>query len=143
TVMQLLERRAPVRVAYNASVFALGAAGAGVLVERLDHERAATLVAAVGLAAALDYAVNVLLIALVISVDSRRAFRALVAESLRWTALPFALMASASLVLVVLWQRTPYLVATLVGPLVAIALYQRSSYRALSAIRLAQTDPLT
>jgi diguanylate cyclase (GGDEF)-like protein/putative nucleotidyltransferase with HDIG domain len=43
----------------------------------------------------------------------------------------------------VLWQRTPLLSAALVGPLVAISLYQRSTHRALSAMRLALTDPLT
>jgi len=52
-------------------------------------------------------------------------------------------MASAALVLVVLWQRSPLLSAALVGPLLAIALYQRSTYRALRAMRLALTDPLT
>ena len=55
----------------------------------------------------------------------------------------FALMASAALMLVVLWQRSPLLSAALVGPLLAIALYQRSTYRALRAMRLALTDPLT
>ena len=55
----------------------------------------------------------------------------------------FALMASAALMLVVLWQRSPLLSAALVGPLLAIALYQRSTYRALRAMKLALTDPLT
>jgi diguanylate cyclase (GGDEF)-like protein len=57
--------------------------------------------------------------------------------------IPFALMASASLILVVLWQRSAILAAALVGPLLAISLYQRSTYRALRAMRLALTDPLT
>jgi diguanylate cyclase (GGDEF)-like protein len=52
-------------------------------------------------------------------------------------------MASAALVLVVLWQRSPLLSVALFGPLLAIALYQRSTYRALRAMRLALTDPLT
>ena len=52
-------------------------------------------------------------------------------------------MASAALMLVVLWQRSPFLSAALVGPLLAISLYQRSTYRALRAMRLALTDPLT
>ena len=59
------------------------------------------------------------------------------------TVIPFALMASASLILVVLWQRSAILAAALVGPLLAISLYQRSTYRALRAMRLALTDPLT
>jgi diguanylate cyclase (GGDEF)-like protein/putative nucleotidyltransferase with HDIG domain len=52
-------------------------------------------------------------------------------------------MASTALMLVVLWQRTPFLFAALAGPLVAISLYQRSTHKALNAIRLALTDPLT
>jgi diguanylate cyclase (GGDEF)-like protein len=61
----------------------------------------------------------------------------------RGTIVPFALMGSASLMLVVLWERSPFLSFVLVGPLLAIALYQRSTYRALRAMRLALTDPLT
>ena len=52
-------------------------------------------------------------------------------------------MASTALMLVVLWQRTPWLFAALAGPLVAISLYQRTTHKALSAMRLALTDPLT
>ena len=45
--------------------------------------------------------------------------------------------------LAVLWERSPFLSAALVGPLAAIALYQRSVFRELAAMRLALTDPLT
>src|SRR4029453_9777179 len=47
------------------------------------------------------------------------------------------------LMLVVLWERSPLLSAALVGPLLAISLYQRSAYQALRARRLAVTDPRT
>jgi diguanylate cyclase (GGDEF)-like protein len=52
-------------------------------------------------------------------------------------------MGSAALMLIVLWERSPFLSIVLVGPLLAIALYQRSQHRALRAMRLALTDPLT
>jgi len=52
-------------------------------------------------------------------------------------------MGSAALMLVVLWERSPVLSSALVGPLLAISLYQRSTHRALRAMRLALTDPLT
>jgi diguanylate cyclase (GGDEF)-like protein len=52
-------------------------------------------------------------------------------------------MASAALMLVVLWQRSEILSIALVGPLLAISFYQRSTHRALRAMRLALTDPLT
>ena len=52
-------------------------------------------------------------------------------------------MGSAALMLVVLWQRSPFLSVALVGPLLAIQLYQRAIVGALRAMRLALTDPLT
>ena len=67
----------------------------------------------------------------------------LIERTLGTTIVPFALMASASLMLIVLWERSPFLSFALIGPLLAIALYQRSTYRALRAMRLALTDPLT
>jgi diguanylate cyclase (GGDEF)-like protein/putative nucleotidyltransferase with HDIG domain len=59
------------------------------------------------------------------------------------TLIAFSIMASLSLLLAVLWQRSPFLSAALVGPVAAIALYQRSAHRELNAMRLALTDPLT
>jgi diguanylate cyclase (GGDEF)-like protein len=59
------------------------------------------------------------------------------------TFIAFAIMASLTLMLAVLWERSPFLSAALVGPLAAIALYQRSVFRELEAMRLALTDPLT
>jgi diguanylate cyclase (GGDEF)-like protein len=76
-------------------------------------------------------------------VHSKRSFIQLVRTNTHGTIIPFALMASAALMLVVLWQRSPVLSASLLGPLIAISLYQRSTHRALRAMRLALTDPLT
>jgi diguanylate cyclase (GGDEF)-like protein len=76
-------------------------------------------------------------------VHSKQPFAPLVWSNVRGTIIPFALMGSAALMLVVLWQRSPVLSAALVGPLIAISLYQRSTHRALRAMRLALTDPLT
>ena len=84
-----------------------------------------------------------LLITLIVSVHSGRSFTTVLVLNARGTIIPFALMGSAALMLVVLWQRSPVLSAALVGPLIAISLYQRSTHRALRAMRLALTDPLT
>src|SRR5205085_11630447 len=66
-----------------------------------------------------------------------------VPANLRATMTPFAFMASAALMLVVLWERSPVLATALIGPLLAISFYQRSTHDALRAMRLALTDPLT
>ena len=142
-VNQMIEHRPPIRIAYNGSVFACAAAVGGLLVSLIPGDGTDTLIAKVGVSAFTQYGLNLVLITLVVAVTSRRPFLELIRASLRWTIMIFALMASAALVLVVLWQRSPLLSAALVGPLLAIALYQRSTYRALRAMKLALTDPLT
>ena len=59
------------------------------------------------------------------------------------TVVGFAAMTSATLMLCVLWERSPVLAATLVGPFLAISLYQRSVLHAFEAMELALTDPLS
>jgi diguanylate cyclase (GGDEF)-like protein/putative nucleotidyltransferase with HDIG domain len=144
-IMQLLEHRPLIRIAYNACSFALAAAAAAPLVALVGEESTGTgaVVGAVAVSASVQYAVNLALMSAVVSRSTRRPFLTLMRSSLRWTIVVFALMASAAVMLVVLWQRSPLLSAVLVGPLLAIALYQRSTYHALRAMRLALTDPLT
>jgi diguanylate cyclase (GGDEF)-like protein/putative nucleotidyltransferase with HDIG domain len=142
-LIQLSEHRPLIRIAYNGSVFACAAAVGGFLVSFIPGDGIDSLVAKVGVSASTQYAINLVLISLVVALTSRRPFFELIRASVRWTIMIFALMASAALVLVVLWQRSPLLSAALVGPLLAIALYQRSTYRALRAMKLALTDPLT
>ncbi len=142
-LIQLTEHRPLIRIAYNGSVFACAAACGGLLVSFIPGDGTDALIAKVGVSASTQYGLNLVLISLVVAVTSRRPFFELIKASVRWTIMIFALMASAALVLVVLWQRSPLLSAALVGPLLAIALYQRSTYRALRAMKLALTDPLT
>ncbi len=142
-LIQLTEHRPAIRIAYNGSVFALAAALGGLLVHLIHGSGTDALIGKVAISASTQYAINLVLISLVVAATSRRPFLELIRNSLRWTIMVFALMASAALMLVVLWQRSPLLSAALVGPLLAIALYQRSTYRALRAMRLALTDPLT
>ena len=142
-LIQLTEHRPMIRIGYNGSVFAAAAAVGGALVSFIHGDGTAALISKVGISASTQYGINLVLISLVVAATSRRPFFELIRSSLRWTIIVFALMASAALMLVVLWQRSPLLSAALVGPLLAIALYQRSTYRALRAMKLALTDPLT
>jgi diguanylate cyclase (GGDEF)-like protein/putative nucleotidyltransferase with HDIG domain len=142
-ITQLMEHRPPVRVAYNVSVLALAATAAGAVSSPLQGEGASSVLARVGAAASAQYGVNLILITAVVAVSSHRSLFGLARSNVRWTIVPFSLMASAALMLVVLWQRSPFLSVALVGPLLAIQLYQRAIVRALRAMRLALTDPLT
>jgi len=142
-VMQLLDRRPPIRIAYNSFAFALTAASAGLVVAAIGGDSPAKTAARVVAATYVCYVVDVLLITAVVARATRASWPALIGSSVRRTILPFTLMGSAVLTLVVLWQTAPMLSLALVGPLLAIQLYQRALLQALRAVRLALTDPLT
>jgi diguanylate cyclase (GGDEF)-like protein len=144
TFTHLLQRRPLLRVAYNGAMFALSALAAGLAVEHVHGDSVGMLVARVVLCGFIYYwIVNLVLISAVLSADSGRSFFTIARENITQTTAPFAFMASAALTLIVLWQREPALSIALVGPLLAIALYQRSTFKAIRAMRLALTDPLT
>ncbi len=143
SIMHLLEHRPLMRVAFNVAVFALVALAAGALIAPVHGDGAGSLLAKVMLAAMADYWVDLLLITGAVAISTEQPYFRLIRDNLRATVVPFTFMASAALMLVVLWERAPVLSVALVGPLLAISLYQRSTHRALRAMRLALTDPLT
>jgi diguanylate cyclase (GGDEF)-like protein len=131
------------RIAFNVAVLAIVALTAGLLILPIDSLDVGGLVAAVLIAATANSVVNILFISGAIALSTGQSYKRLVPANLRATIAPFAFMASAALMLVVLWQRSPVLALALIGPLLAISFYQRSTHRALRAMRLALTDPLT
>jgi diguanylate cyclase (GGDEF)-like protein len=144
TVTHLIGHRPPLRVAYNGSMFALSAVVAGLAIEWIHGNSVGALIAKIALAAFLyNWVVNLVLISAVLAASSSKPFLHLIRDNAMQTTAPFTLMASAALMLVVMWQRSPALSLALVGPLLAIALYQRSTFAAMRAMRLALTDPLT
>src|SRR4051794_757128 len=144
TLVALVRRNPPIRTAFNAGAFGLVGGLAGWALAQLPGTGSAEILTQVTVTAAIVYSVNLLLVTAAISASgSELGYFKLIRSNVRWTIVPFTLMASTALMLVVLWQRTPFLFAALAGPLVAISLYQRSTHKALDAIRLALTDPLT
>jgi diguanylate cyclase (GGDEF)-like protein/putative nucleotidyltransferase with HDIG domain len=142
-IVQSAQHRPWQRIAYNIAVLALVALAAGVLIAPISGNGTGSTVARVVVAATADNVVNVVLISAAMALSTGQRYVPLLRTNTRNTAVPFAFMASAALTLVVLWQRSPLLSLALVGPLLAISLYQRSTHRALNAMRLALTDPLT
>jgi diguanylate cyclase (GGDEF)-like protein len=144
TVTHLLGHRPPLRVAYNGAMFALSALAGGLAIQQIPEHSVGSLIVRVALCAFLyNWVVNLVLISAVLAASSGKPFVKLIWANAIQTTAPFALMASAALMLVVLWERSPALSMALVGPLLAIALYQRSTFAVLKAMRLALTDPLT
>ncbi|MGZ4292301.1 MAG: HD domain-containing phosphohydrolase, partial [Gaiellaceae bacterium] len=145
TIVAIIRRNALIRTVFNAGVFGLTGVLAGWVLSQFHHGTSpAAVLVRVTVTAVILFSVNLVLVSAAIAASgSELKYAKLVLSNGRWLILPFALMASTALMLVVLWQRTPYLIAALVGPLAAISLYQRSVHRALKAMRLALTDPLT
>ncbi|HEY7397127.1 MAG TPA: diguanylate cyclase [Gaiellaceae bacterium] len=144
TVTALLDHKPLIRTVYNAGVFGIVGTLAGSILHVVHGTGPAAVLLEVALTSTVLYTANLLLVTAAISAaGSKLGYGRLIRSNVHWTILPFGLMASTALMLVVLWQRTPYLFAALAGPLAAISLYQRSTHRALGAVRLSLTDPLT
>ncbi|MGH3051754.1 MAG: diguanylate cyclase domain-containing protein, partial [Gaiellaceae bacterium] len=142
-VVEMVRRRPRERIAYNAAVYALAGAAAGLGNLIPDGESFVWLCLQVLASATAYYCVDLILVAAAVARASRRSFPALLGSAFASTLLPISILASLALMLVVLWKSSPFLAATLVGPLAALALYQRSVFRELEAMQLALTDPLT
>jgi diguanylate cyclase (GGDEF)-like protein len=142
-IIQSLDHRPRIRVAFNSTVFALAAALGGLAIAPIGLDTLPRIVVSVAVCAFAYNLLDMVLISAAVALSSGKSFAGTFQSAAKVAVVPFALMASASLMLIVLWQRSPFLSVVLVGPLLAIALYQRSTYRALRAMRLALTDPLT
>jgi diguanylate cyclase (GGDEF)-like protein len=144
TIVAIIDRRPLIRTIFNCGVFGLVGTIAGLTLMHFHGDSSKDILGQVAVASAILYAINIPIVTAAISASgSQVGYWRLIRSNIRWTIVPFALMATTALMLVVLWERTPYLFLALAGPLAAISLYQRSTHRALNAIRLALTDPLT
>jgi signal transduction histidine kinase len=87
------------------------------------------------LAFACFYLVNITLLATVVSRSRQVPFLPTSRDYVFSTSVPSLIMASLSVILVVLWDRSPYVAVVLVVPLLATALYQRWIHGALERLR--------
>jgi diguanylate cyclase (GGDEF)-like protein len=142
--IEVAQRRPGMKIAYNTSVYAVSGAAAGLIGEHwVSSDGIGVLALRIFAAAGTFYALNVILVAVVVSIASGANVGNVVAQTVESTAVAFAIMASVTMMLDVLWQRSPLLALTLVGPLLATSMYQRSVHHALEAMELALTDPLS
>jgi diguanylate cyclase (GGDEF)-like protein/putative nucleotidyltransferase with HDIG domain len=142
--VELLQRKPFVRIAYNSCLYAVAGAASGLAVAAAPHRDAVEILLLDVLVGAIAfYAVNVFLATAVIARWAGEPLLPLLGRNAVENAAPFAIMASVSLMLAVLWQQSPLLMGALIGPLVAVALYQRSVHNAMRAMRLALTDAQT
>ena len=133
--VELASRRGVERVAYNASLYTLGGGAAGVAAALSPGEDLASLAAAAVFGSTWFYVIDILLLTWVITRSRSQPFFPWFRRAMTSTAAPFAVMASLTVILVVLWSRSPFVAVALVGPLVVIALYQRRVHGVLESLR--------
>lgn len=135
TAVEVARRRPPIRVIFNMGLYALASLAAGFAAERSDGDELASLALGAFSASAAFWLVDVVLLAAVVARASRERFFLYAWRYVFWTAIPFAIMASLAVLLVVLWEQSPFVAMVLIAPMVAIALYQRSVQGSLDRLR--------
>jgi signal transduction histidine kinase len=134
-IVELAHREPRSRVAYNTALYALAGGAAGLAADALDGESLARLTLAALCGSMAFYVVDIGLLATVVARSRGERVIRLFPQFVRWTAVPFGIIASLTVILVVVWEQSPFVAVVLVAPLVAIALYQRRVHGALDRMR--------
>jgi signal transduction histidine kinase len=135
TTIELGRRRAPIRVAFNTGVYTLAAGAAGATMAALPGGGLLVRCLSALVTSSAFYVVNIGLLGTLIARFESKPLLHTLTGSLFSTTVPFAIMASLTVILVALWDRSPFLAVALVGPLVSIALYQRRQHGTLDRLR--------
>jgi signal transduction histidine kinase len=133
--VELAHRRRLDRLLFNTGLYALAAGAAGGLAATVNGHSLAYRLLAAALASSAFYFVDITLLSGVIAEASARPFVSVYGRSMYSTVVPFAIMMSLAAILIVLWDRSPYIAVALTGPLVAIALYERRVHTILERLR--------
>jgi signal transduction histidine kinase len=134
-LVETVRRRPFSRIAFNCGVYVIGGIAAGAAAAIFDDRTLLQLVLGAIAGAICFYLVDITLLAAVVSRTRRITFAASLRSYIYLTLTPFAIMASLTVILVVLWDRSPFVAVVLVGPLLATALYQRWIHGALDRLR--------
>jgi signal transduction histidine kinase len=134
-LVELQRKRPPVRIIFNTSLYVCAAAVAGIAAAHWRGGSLAEIVVAGFLASAAFYGVNMLLLSGVIARLRGEGYFRTLRRYVVTTVVPFLVIASLTVTLVVLWDRSPFVSLVVVGPLITIALYERWLHRALERLR--------
>jgi signal transduction histidine kinase len=134
-LVEFARRRPFSRIAFNCGVYVIGGIAAGIAAATIGDGTLLHLVVGAIAAAVCFYLVDITLLAAVVSRSRQMRFLSSLRKYVYLTLTPFAIMASLTVILVVLWDRSPYVAVVLAGPLLATALYQRWIHGALERLR--------
>jgi signal transduction histidine kinase len=133
--VEVTSRRPLTRVAFNVGLYTLAAGAGGAAASLVADGDLGLLVLAAVCGSSAFYVVDIALLAAVTARSSGTPFFSSYGRAVYSTLLPFGVIASLTVILVVLWDRSPFVAIALIGPLVAIALYQRWVHAALDRLR--------
>lgn len=142
TIEGVVVREHPLKRVFNTGVSALMGGAAG-LAASLGSTHGTGVIAAVVLAAAAQYTVNVGLVTAIVVQARLREFADRAWSITRVLAVPILMSTSVVPVFVVAWRSAPYVAGTALVPLLAMALYLHSVQARRDVTVLARTDPLT
>jgi signal transduction histidine kinase len=134
-LVEVARRRPLSRIAFNCGVYIIGGAAAGAAAAIFDDGTLLQLVLGTIAAAVAFYLVDITPLSAVEARSRGTALWTTLRSYVVLTLTPFAIMASLAVILVVLWDRSPFVAVVLVGPLLATALYQRWIHGALDQLR--------
>jgi signal transduction histidine kinase len=133
-LVELGRRRPFSRIAFNCGVYVLAAMAAGGAAASLNATLWGLVLGSIAAATAF-WIVDITLLTGVVTRSRSTTFVPALRNYIQLTFVPFAVMAPLAVILVVLWDRSPFVAVVLVGPLLATALYQRWIHGALSRLR--------
>jgi signal transduction histidine kinase len=135
TLVEVGRRRPPAKTVFNCGVYVLAGTAAGGAAAAIGDETLLRLVVGAAVATVAFYLVDIGLLSAVAATANQVRFLPALRRYVFLTVVPFAIMASLTVILVVLWDRSPFVAVILVGPLLATALYQRWIHRSLERLR--------
>ncbi|TML33844.1 MAG: hypothetical protein E6G24_06520 [Actinobacteria bacterium] len=128
-------KRPPIRAIFNTGLYVCAAAVTGLVAAHWRGGSLAEIVVAGFLGSAAFYGVDMVLLSAVFARLRGESYVLTLRRYVTTTGLPFLVIASLTVTLVVLWDRSPFVSLVVVGPLITIALYERWLHRALERLR--------
>src|SRR5580765_5750369 len=134
-IVELARRRPFIRVVFNTGLYVCAAILAGLAAAPFHGDDLGAIVIGACLGAAAFYLVDMLFLSAVVARTRRTSFLSALGRYLYSATLPFLVMASLIVTLIVLWYRSPFISIVVLGPLITVALHERWLHRALERLR--------
>jgi signal transduction histidine kinase len=134
-LVELARRRSLSHVMFNTALYVCAAILAGLAAGLVRGMDLGSIIASATFGSAAFYLVDIVFLSAVIARTRRTGFAKSLGRYLSSTALPFLVMASLIVTLIVLWNRSPFISIVVLGPLITVALHERWLHRALERLR--------